>query len=236
MPHGSRSYLAGHSWDGFPSWRPSTRAQFTRAPPTVTSGSGGDAPRWWWTGYTLAYSRAAGKSIGDFENIGLGNVAAVPSIVSAYNPEILSYLLFSSVFFRISTAQIMICGTFEHGSLFPRLQFGFIWASVVYSPLACVLDSIRAMYATFSTNIAASCGLIGCATTDYFKKKEKLPAVGASQGAIAALIGISVVVCSPCEDISVWICIDEGGDAFKPHGIGGVVGALPTGISGKRIE
>ena len=32
----------------------------------------------------------------------------------------------------------MIGGAFERGRLFPSLVFGFIWATVVYSPVACV--------------------------------------------------------------------------------------------------
>ncbi|PUU79894.1 ammonium transporter MepA [Tuber borchii] len=279
--------------------------------------------QWWWIGYSLAYSRTAGKFIGDFENIGLRNVVAAPSIGSGYIPEIL-FALFQC-FFCVATVQIMIGGAFERGRLFPSLLFGFIWATVVYCPLACwtwnpsgwlyqlpsvdyagggpvhiasgfsalayalVLGkrqgcrrqhrqtphnvamvflgtcfiwfgwlcfnggstlnaTIRSMYAMFNTNIAASCGIIGWVATDYFGKKGRLSVVGACEGAIAGLVGITpaagnvaiwyaaligfltAVLCSLCEDINIWVRIDEGMDIFKLHGIGGAVGALLTGI------
>ncbi|RPA97340.1 Rh-like protein/ammonium transporter [Choiromyces venosus 120613-1] len=289
--------------------------------------------------YSLAYSRAARKFIGNFDNIGLRNVAAAPSIGSGYRyiPEIL-FALFQC-FFCVATVQIMISGAFECGRLLPSLLFGFIRATVVYCLIACwawntsgwlyhllSLDyagggpvcvasgfsalayalvlgkrrgyrrkehrqtphnvimvflgtcfiwfewlcfnggstlnaTIRAIYAMFNTNIAASCGLIGWVTTDYFRKKGKFSVVGACEGAIAGISNIPVkseffdsrkikilsnlltqhnligfltaAVCSLCEDINIWIRIDEGMDVFKLHG----TGAIPLGaIDGNGIQ
>lgn len=91
--------------------------------------------QWWFIGYTLTYSRSAGPFIGNFDNIGLRGVAAAPSIGSGYIPEVL-FAIFQC-FFCVATVQIMIGGALERGRLVPSLVFAFIWATVVYAPVAC---------------------------------------------------------------------------------------------------
>ena len=91
--------------------------------------------QWWFIGYTLTYSRTAGPFIGNFDNIGLKDVAAAPSIGSGYIPEVL-FAIFQC-FFCVATVQIMIGGALERGRLVPSLVFAFIWATVVYCPIAC---------------------------------------------------------------------------------------------------
>lgn len=100
----------------------------------------------------------------------------------------------------------------------------------------------------FNTNIAASTGIMGWVLTDYFRKNGKFSVVGACEGAIAGLVGITpaagyvpvwsaaligfvtAAVCASLEDVTDWINIDEGMDVFKLHGIGGIVGSILTGI------
>merc|ERR1712230_161647 len=107
--------------------------------------------------------------------------------------------------------------------------------------------SIRFMMAIWNTNFAASCGVAGWVMMDYIKKR-KFSVVGACEGAIAGLVGITpaagyvsvwcgaaigfitAIVCASLEDLNKWIRIDEGLEVFKLHGIGGMCGAFLTGI------
>lgn len=104
------------------------------------------------------------------------------------------------------------------------------------------------MMAVFNTNTAASTGILGWVLVDMVKHKGKFSVVGACEGAIAGLVGITPaagcvsiwlaacigfitgIVCSLLQNINDWMSIDEGMDVFKLHGIGGMVGAFLTGI------
>ncbi|KAJ5262356.1 hypothetical protein N7524_007661 [Penicillium chrysogenum] len=108
--------------------------------------------------------------------------------------------------------------------------------------------SVRAMLAAFNTNTAACTGVLGWVLVDYIKHRRKFSVVGACEGAIAGLVGITPaagfvsvwlaavigfltsVICALLQDINEWLHIDEGMDVFKLHGIGGMVGAFLTGI------
>jgi Amt family ammonium transporter len=100
----------------------------------------------------------------------------------------------------------------------------------------------------FNTNIAASTGIIGWVMTDYIRKGGKFSVVGACEGAIAGLVGITpaagyvpvwfaaligfltAVTVASMERVTDWLNIDEGLDVFKLHGIGGIIGSILTGI------
>jgi ammonium transporter, Amt family len=108
--------------------------------------------------------------------------------------------------------------------------------------------TVRAMYAAFNTNTAASTGVIGWVLVDYIKYGRKFTVVGACEGAIAGLVGITpaagyvsvwlaavigfftAVVCALCQNINEWIHIDEGLYVFKLHAIGGMMESFLTGI------
>ncbi|KUM65923.1 hypothetical protein ACN42_g1130 [Penicillium freii] len=108
--------------------------------------------------------------------------------------------------------------------------------------------SVRAMLAAFNTNTAACTGVLGWVLVDYIKHRGKFSVVGACEGAIAGLVGITPaagfvsvwlaaliglltsIICALLQDINEWLHIDEGMDVFKLHGIGGMVGAFLTGI------
>ncbi|KAJ5250921.1 hypothetical protein N7489_001331 [Penicillium chrysogenum] len=108
--------------------------------------------------------------------------------------------------------------------------------------------SVRAMLAAFNSNTAACTGVLGWVLVDYIKHRRKFSVVGACEGAIAGLVGITPaagfvsvwlaavigfltsVICALLQDINEWLHIDEGMDVFKLHGIGGMVGAFLTGI------
>ncbi|ROW03314.1 hypothetical protein VSDG_01371 [Cytospora chrysosperma] len=108
--------------------------------------------------------------------------------------------------------------------------------------------SVRAMYAAFNTNTAACAGIIGWVFVDFIRHKGRFSVVGACEGAIAGLVGITpaaglvsvwlaavigfitAVVCALMENVNDWLNIDEGMDVFKLHGIGGMCGSFLTGI------
>ncbi|KAH8912952.1 ammonium transporter [Coniochaeta sp. PMI_546] len=279
--------------------------------------------QWMFWGYSLAYSRTAGPFIGDLANFGMKNVVVAPSIGNPNIPEIVFCLY--QLLFCACTVQIVVGGAFERGRIVPSLVFGFLWATVVYCPIACwtwnpsgwlfnlpALDfagggpvhiasgwsalayafvlgkrkvkgdkhhakphnttlvflgtvfiwfgwfgfnggsalnsSLRAMYAAFNTNTAASTGAIGWVMVDYIRHKGRFSVVGACEGAIAGLVGITpaagyvsvwiaavigfltAIVCALMNDVNEWLHIDEGMDVFKLHGIGGMVGSFLTGI------
>jgi len=237
-------------------------------------------------------------------------------------PEIVFCLY--QLLFCACTVQIVIGGSFERGRILPSLIFGFLWATIVYCPIACwtwnsngwlfnlpSLDfagggpvhiasgwaglayafvlgkrkhagesshgkphnttlvflgtvliwfgwfgfnggsalngTIRSMYAAFNTNVAASTGAIGWVMVDYIRTKGKFSVVGACEGAIAGLVGITpaagyvslwlaavigfltAIVCASLQDLNKWLRIDEGLYVFKLHGIGGMVGSFLTG-------
>ncbi|KAG9770448.1 methylammonium permease 3, partial [Aureobasidium melanogenum] len=108
--------------------------------------------------------------------------------------------------------------------------------------------TIRAFFAAWNTNVSAGMGVIGWSLVDMIRNKGKLSLVGACEGAIAGLVGITpaagyvsvwlaaaiglitAMVCASLQNVNDWLRIDEGMDVFKLHGIGGMVGAFLTGI------
>ena len=276
--------------------------------------------QWMLWGYSLAYSRTGSVFIGNMDNVGMRNVwmAAQGSI-----PD-LTFCLYQ-LMFCATTVQILIGGSFERGGLLPSLLFAFIWATVVYCPIAywtwngngwlfnlpdldyagggpvhiasgvsalayaLVLGkrrhtgepshgkphnttlvflgtvliwfgwfgfnggstlkfTVRSVVAAFNTQVAASFGVIGWALVDYIRKGRKFSVVGACEGAIAGLVGITpaagyvspwlagvigfitAAACASLENLNDWIKIDEGLDVFKLHGVGGMIGSFLTGI------
>ncbi|KAK9479381.1 ammonium transporter AmtB-like domain-containing protein [Lipomyces japonicus] len=108
--------------------------------------------------------------------------------------------------------------------------------------------SVRTSYVLFNTNLAAAMGVIGWSLCDYVLYRGRFSLVGACQGCIAGLVGITpaagfvpvyfacligfltAVAVRLCENINEWLRIDEGMEVFKLHTIGGITGALLTGL------
>jgi Amt family ammonium transporter len=104
------------------------------------------------------------------------------------------------------------------------------------------------MMACFNTNAAASAGMLGYVAVDYFKYGRKFSLVGACEGVIAGLVGITPAagyvspwlaaviglitgaVCALIQNVNDWLRIDESLDVFRLHGVGGMVGSFLTGI------
>jgi Amt family ammonium transporter len=108
--------------------------------------------------------------------------------------------------------------------------------------------SMRAMVALFNTNTAASTGVLGWTLFHYFRHNHKFSVVGACEGAIAGLVGITpaagyvsvwsaaaigfitAIVISCFENVNEWLHVDDGLEVFKLHGIGGMCGGFLTGV------
>ncbi|KAJ0425662.1 ammonium transporter AmtB-like domain-containing protein [Aspergillus carlsbadensis] len=125
----------------------------------------------------------------------------------------------------------------------------FIWTGWLgFNGGSTLSASVRGYLAIMNTNVAASTGILGWVLVDMIRNKGKFSLVGACEGAIAGLVGITpaagcvtvwlgaligfltAVVCSLCKNINDWMRVDEGMDVFKLHGLGGMVGSFLTGI------
>lgn len=125
------------------------------------------------------------------------------------------------------------------------LQIWFGWFG--FNGGSALNASMRAMMAVWNTNCAASMGVLGWSIFTYIKHR-KFTVVGACEGAICGLVGITpaagyvspwcgaaigfitaIVVCA-FENVNDWLKIDDGLEVFKLHGIGGMCGAFLTGI------
>jgi Amt family ammonium transporter len=63
------------------------------------------------------------------------NVSAAPSVGGSNIPEIVFCLY--QLLFCACTVQLVIGGSFERGRIIPSLVFSFLWATLVYCPIAC---------------------------------------------------------------------------------------------------
>ncbi|KAL9942890.1 hypothetical protein D7B24_002668 [Verticillium nonalfalfae] len=91
--------------------------------------------QWFFWGYSLTFSHTAGPFIGNFANFGFNNVLARPSVGSARIPDLLFALyqgMFSAVTVALATGAVA-----ERGRMLPCVIFMFIWATVIYDPIAC---------------------------------------------------------------------------------------------------
>ncbi|OAP54492.1 hypothetical protein AYL99_10940 [Fonsecaea erecta] len=91
--------------------------------------------QWFFWGYSLAFSHSAGKFIGDMENFGFRNVLGAPSVGSSKIPDLM-FAVYQGMFAAITVA-LAIGAAAERGRMLPAMVFSFIWATVVYDPIAC---------------------------------------------------------------------------------------------------
>lgn len=92
--------------------------------------------QWYFWGYSLAFSPTATNGfIGDLENFGLMKLLGAPSPGSPLIPGLL-YAFYQMQFCAV-TAAIVMGAVAERGRLLPAMVFTFIWATIVYCPLAC---------------------------------------------------------------------------------------------------
>ncbi|KAL3473057.1 ammonium transporter AmtB-like domain-containing protein [Aspergillus californicus] len=136
-----------------------------------------------------------------------------------------------------------------HNTTLVFLGTVFIWTGWLgFNGGSTLSASVRAYMAIINTNVAGSTGILGWVLVDLIRNKGKFSAVGACEGAIAGLVGITPcagnvtvwlgaligfltgAVCSSCKNMNEWLRVDEGMDVFKLHGLGGMVGSFLTGI------
>jgi len=91
--------------------------------------------QWFFWGYSLSFSGSGSKFIGDLANFGLKGVLEQESAGSSRLPALV-YCIYQSMFAAI-TPMIMLGATAERGRMGPALLFAFIWATIVYDPIAC---------------------------------------------------------------------------------------------------
>ncbi|KAM0747001.1 ammonium transporter MEPa [Meredithblackwellia eburnea MCA 4105] len=91
--------------------------------------------QWFFWGYSLAFSATGSKFIGDLKHFGLMNVLDAPSMGSSKIPALL-FAFYQSMFAAV-TPVIIIGGLAERARMLPVLVFTFVWATLVYDPIAC---------------------------------------------------------------------------------------------------
>jgi len=91
--------------------------------------------QWFFWGYSLAFSASGGSFIGNLEHIGFRHVGAAPSPQARSVPDLL-YALYQGTFAAITVA-LMVGAVAERGRMLPCVVFMFVWATLVYDPVAC---------------------------------------------------------------------------------------------------
>ncbi|KAL2195212.1 ammonium transporter AmtB-like domain-containing protein [Corynascus similis CBS 632.67] len=90
--------------------------------------------QWFFWGYSLTFSHTGSAYIGDLSNFGLMKVLAQPSVGSSKIPDIL-FCLYQGMFAAITPA-LAIGAAADRGRMLPCIVFIFIWATIVYDPIA----------------------------------------------------------------------------------------------------
>ncbi|KFA80421.1 hypothetical protein S40288_07044 [Stachybotrys chartarum IBT 40288] len=91
--------------------------------------------QWVFWGYSLTFSHSAGPFIGDLSNFVLVDVLAHPSVSSTSVPDLL-FAVYQGMFSAVTVA-LVTGAVAERGRVLPCVIFMFIWATIVYDPIAC---------------------------------------------------------------------------------------------------
>ena len=91
--------------------------------------------QWFFWGYSLTFSHSAGKYIGNLDNIGFRNVLAQPSVGSPKVPDLL-FAIYQGMFAALTPA-LAIGAAVDRARMFPCVVFMFVWATIIYDPIAC---------------------------------------------------------------------------------------------------
>lgn len=91
--------------------------------------------QWFFWGYSLAFSHTGGKFIGNLDNFGFKGLLGYPSIGSEKIPDLL-FALYQGMFSAITVA-LAIGAAAERGRMLPCVVFMFVWATLIYDPIAC---------------------------------------------------------------------------------------------------
>ncbi|KAF7562194.1 hypothetical protein G7046_g1950 [Stylonectria norvegica] len=91
--------------------------------------------QWFFWGYSLTFSHSAGPFIGDLSNFAFRNVLARPSVGSDKIPDLL-FAVYQGMFSAITVA-LATGAVAERGRMLPCVVFMFLWATLIYDPIAC---------------------------------------------------------------------------------------------------
>lgn len=91
--------------------------------------------QWFFWGYSLAFSHTAGSFLGNLDNFGFRNVLGAPSVGSTKIPDLL-FAAYQGMFSAITVA-LAIGAAAERGRMLPCVVFMFVWATLIYDPIAC---------------------------------------------------------------------------------------------------
>jgi Amt family ammonium transporter len=92
--------------------------------------------QWYFWGYSLAFSQYGTSGfIGDLSKFGLMKTLGAPSPGSPLIPDLL-YAFYQMQFCSV-TGAIVVGASAERGRLVPMMLFIFLWATIVYCPIAC---------------------------------------------------------------------------------------------------
>lgn len=90
--------------------------------------------QWYFWGYSLAFGPSTNGFIGNLDKFGLKGVLGAPSQGSPLIPELL-YSFYQLQFCAVTAAIIVGCVA-ERGRLIPMMVFIWLWATIVYCPVA----------------------------------------------------------------------------------------------------
>ncbi|CAK7223576.1 ammonium transporter Amt1 [Sporothrix bragantina] len=90
--------------------------------------------QWFFWGYSLTFSHTGSSFIGDLSNFGLMKTLGQPSVGSSKIPDLL-FCLYQGMFAAITPA-LAIGAAADRGRMLPCIVFIFIWATIVYDPIA----------------------------------------------------------------------------------------------------
>ncbi|KAI0848556.1 ammonium transporter [Daldinia vernicosa] len=90
--------------------------------------------QWFFWGYSLTFSHTGSSFIGDLSNFGLMKTLAQPSVGSTKIPDLL-FCLYQGMFAAITPA-LAIGAAVDRARVLPCIVFMFIWATIVYDPIA----------------------------------------------------------------------------------------------------
>ncbi|ERT00625.1 ammonium transporter MEP2 [Sporothrix schenckii 1099-18] len=90
--------------------------------------------QWFFWGYSLTFSHTGSSFIGDLSNFGLMKTLGQPSVGSTKIPDLL-FCLYQGMFAAITPA-LAIGAAADRGRMLPCIVFIFVWATIVYDPIA----------------------------------------------------------------------------------------------------
>ncbi|CAK7262681.1 ammonium transporter Amt1 [Sporothrix epigloea] len=90
--------------------------------------------QWFFWGYSLTFSHTGSRFIGDLSNFGMMKTLGQPSVGSTKIPDLL-FCLFQGMFAAITPA-LAIGAAADRGRMLPCIVFIFVWATIVYDPIA----------------------------------------------------------------------------------------------------